>query len=663
MVPVIDSQVLFNTNSLQLTFSDDTNYSSYGIALANVLGNLKCTGPTGIFHNGNSWVSPDLTLSTGNVLNVTLPSLNGVIYSGSYTFDYTIQVVSNIAFTRVSPFFNNVFSTPSDVTSIITAGDIFVISSGPNAGTYTVTSAAWDGSVTTLVLTQPAPDAAAGFTATFTNYYTESQTFPFTDCTPVVTLDLTSDCDCSQITSQDLSNYTINIGGNYYAPTSTSRVHTVYPPVSPSTGNRVAGTVTSSDATIIVTPSWTTVWTSTVQTALIYNIDGLIVQKTVSGSARLDVECSSELCCAFQCIKNIYDTWIDLKEKNPAKAKDWETKVIAVSMQWVIYSLATQCGRTTDAENAISVIIAITKAAGCNCCDDNSAEPAQIVSICGAVSGTGSGANARVITCGNGITVTPTTVGNTTTYQICLDIDILEGIIQDYLDTEPIGLNDLNDVTLTSLGSGDLLRFNGVDFVNVSQISMSQIIEFQITSPTIGQVIKWNGSKFVNAANTGDLIAVEQNTYTNVGTSTQTVKTVTLPLGTFAQAGDLISIESQFTVSADTNNKQVYISMDGVDFVTSAYLNATGIRRVLVNAKIIRVSSTQVRVEYYFKLYGTFAGYAFPDYGSSFYYADPTLYTVNNMDTLASALQFRVVPTVGASTISLVNYTVTSFKK
>lgn len=668
MTPTISSSVLFNLDTNQLTYSDNTNYSSFGIGLSSVDGNLKCTGPTGIFYNNTSWVTPSIDLSATNTKLVNLPTSGGNVISGQYTFDYTIRVQSSFSLEGTihdPPPDPDGVILGGDQTTLFTAGTVFTVTGGPIAGTYSVLSSTYDGGTnqTYVYVNESIEIDTVEGTVTVYNEYTDSQTYSFSNCEPVVSIDFTYDCDCSLITSMDTSNYTVRVNGNYYAPETTSRVHTVYPPVSPSTGNRVAGSQTSSDATIYYSPIWTTDWLSTVQTSLTYDIEGLIVQKTVSGSATLNVECSDALCCASSCLTNLMATYQEFKN-DLAHAERWKGKLIEALGYWMTYSVNKGCGNTDEADAALVSLIAVVKASGCACCTTNSAEPVQIVGTCGAASGTGSGANVRVATCGNGITVTPSTVGTTTTYTVCIDIDILNGYIQDYLDTNPIDLSDLGDVLITSLGSGALLRFNGVKWVNVNSISLSQITEMNISSPTVGQIMKWNGSKWVNSANTGDLIAVEQNTYTNVGTSTQTLKTVPLSLGTFAANNDLITVESQWQVSADTNQKQIYLAIDGNDFITSAYLDATGIRRVILNAQIVRMSSTQVRVEYYIKLYGQLANYAFPDYGSTFYLADPTLYTINSMDAASPGnnLQFRCVPTVGGSTISLINYTVKSFK-
>jgi len=663
-MPTITTSPTFNLNSLQLIFGDTTDYGALGISGANVMGNLKATGPSGIFHNGTSWVSPDILISTGTTVTVTLPSASGIALSGTYTFDYTTRITSTFTLpTLTNPTYFVLPAAQGDQTALFVAGLVFTITGGQNPGTYSVASSSFNGTTTTVNINQsfPFPTSVQGGTISFTTDYLTTTSYYFSDCQPVANLELEPDCGCTSITSMDLTNYTVYVNGNYYAPTTTARTHVVNSPISPSTGQSVAGTSTSSDATIIVSPLWTGIWISTISTVLTYNLDGLLIIKTVTGSATVTVECSDELCCAFQCIKNISDTYNEYKETNPVLAEKWQKKVIEVSIQWTIYSLATQCAKTTEAEEAITAIIDITKTAGCNCCTDTSAEPALVVGLCGTISTSGSGGNTHVASCGNGITVTPSTTGSTTTYTVCLDVDIVGGIIADYLTDNPINFSELGDVLFTSLGSGDLVRYNGVNWVNVDSISINQITEFIINNPTIGQVPVWNGTHFVNANNTGAIVEIATSTYTNVGTPTQTLRSVNLSTSIFPANGDFIRVQSEWLVSGDVNAKSIIFAIGGLDFAVTA-LTAANIRRVFYNFDIIRVSATTVRIRRAYTTYGNVSGIAYPLLSDEISYADPLNYTVLDMDTLDNTLAFRCDPTASGSTITLADYTVLSFK-
>lgn len=71
-------------------------------------------------------------------------------------------------------------------------------------------------------------------------------------------------------------------------------------------------------------------------------------------------------------------------------------------------------------------------------------------------------------------------------------------------------LNDLTDVTISSLSTGQVLKWNGTAWVNSADntgttiSSINDIADVTITSPTSGQVLKWNGSQWVNGTDLND---------------------------------------------------------------------------------------------------------------------------------------------------------------
>jgi hypothetical protein len=668
--PTISSSVLFNLNNEQLTFADNTNYSSFGIALSNVNGNLRVTGPSGIFYNNTSWVTPSITLNSGNTVVVNLPTnVAGDVLTGNYDFLYTIRV--GYSFSIVSRGGTSVFNISGDQSSVFTANTTFTITGGPNAGTYSVASSSYDvdTGLTTININETTidPDSIQG-TISISADYTDSFTRYYSCDLPTVNIEATVECDCGEIESTDLTNYGITVDGTYIYPT-IARTHIVYPPISPSTGQRVTGTTTSSSATIILSPIWTGDYISTISSVLTYDYgNNFTVIVTVAGSESYTVECTSELCCVYSCLANIFETWKDYKNTNLVKAEQWKNTLTQAYGAWMLYSIAKTCGQTDGAETYLAEIINIAKSAGCTCCTGNSAEPTQVVPICGNVStsnGSGTGGNVVITTCGNGITVQATTVGITTTYQLCIDTDILNGLISDYLDANPISLADLSDVDLTGYGSGSFLRYDGQDWVPVNSISIDQITEINVTSPLNGQVLVYNSStgKWENQSNTGNVVAIEQNTYTSSGSAVQTLKSVTIPAGTLTQVGDYLDIDCEYLLTASSTAKRVLVGMSSNDSFTTAWLNASAIRRTIVSIRFIRTSPTTVRQQYRYDMYGNYgAGFAYPPYGMPVVYSDPANYTVNNLDVSSNTVQFRYDPSASSTSGSLVNYTIKLFK-
>lgn len=663
--PTISSSVLFNLNNKQLTFADNTNYSSYGISLANVNGNLKVTGPSGIFYNNTSWVTPSIVLNNGNTKVVNLPlNTASEVLAGNYDYVYTVRVgfTENI----LSATNASSFKFIGHIASLLSVGQEFTVNSGVNAGTYSVVSfTETAGPYTNVVVNESTISSIVATTASITNEYTNIFTQYFACTLPVINIEAEVECDCGQITSTDLTNYGITVDGTYIYPT-IARTHTIYPPISPSTGQGVDGTTTSSSATIILSPIWTNDYITTISSVLTYAYaDNFTVIVTVAGSETYTVECTSELCCVYSCLANIFETWKDYKQTNLVRAKEWEAKLIQAYGAWMLYSIAKTCGQTDSAETYLTQIIDLAKSSGCTCCTGNSAEPAQVVPICGNVStanGSGAGGNVVITTCGNGITVTANTVGITTTYQLCVDEEIIYGIVADYLAANPLSLNDLADVDTTGYGSGSLLRFDGQDWVAVDSISIDQITEFNVSNPLVGQVLSWDGTKWVNQTNTGNIVAIEQNTYTSSGSAIQTLKSVTIPAGTLVQTGDYLDIDFEYLMDSSATNKRAIVGMSLNDSFATSYLNIAAIRRIIGNVRFIRVSSTQVRQIW---TYGTFGnvgvGYAYPP-GDTIKFADPTNHTVSNLDTNSNTVEFRYDPTASSTSGSIVNYTIKLFK-
>ena len=63
-------------------------------------------------------------------------------------------------------------------------------------------------------------------------------------------------------------------------------------------------------------------------------------------------------------------------------------------------------------------------------------------------------------------------------------------------------LDELGDVTLTSVTTGDLLRYNGTNFVNTKIALDNDFTNVNFTSLTNGDLIKYDGSNFINFAPT-----------------------------------------------------------------------------------------------------------------------------------------------------------------
>ena len=79
-----------------------------------------------------------------------------------------------------------------------------------------------------------------------------------------------------------------------------------------------------------------------------------------------------------------------------------------------------------------------------------------------------------------------------------------------FTGTEATTLGNLSDVTITSVSTGQVLKWNGSAWVNSADDagttinSLDDIGDVTITSVSNGQVLKWNGSAWVNSTTSID---------------------------------------------------------------------------------------------------------------------------------------------------------------
>jgi hypothetical protein len=269
---------------------------------------------------------------------------------------------------------------------------------------------------------------------------------------------------------------------------------------------------------------------------------------------------------------------------------------------WMLYSAAANCGDFTQKKRYLSEIIDIVKSADCECCGETDSFPVQVVPVCGAVSG-GIGTTVVVDTCNNGITVTTTTVGTTTTYNVCLDLDILGQNIANYLTANPLSLTDLSDVTLASPSSNEILVYNGTQWVNGS-IGLGDLSNVTIAGVANNEVLTWNGSAWVNlplpvAFNKAYTIGSYTTPQSLNATGAYTDLDQALPLATgnnpLSANGDLVEFVMVFRQSNKSANI-CGVALNGT-FVVGSPFNGTGTtQEIVVKGTITRVSATQLHL-------------------------------------------------------------------
>jgi len=250
------------------------------------------------------------------------------------------------------------------------------------AGTYTVLYTVYD----TNLLT----------------YSTVTNTYTFAYTTPTVAITQTIDCVSPLFTSVDATNYVVNS-----ITPSITRVHSIYYPVG-------SGGVTTTGSTTTVTSStfYNGTQTTEIESTLSYVFtDGLIVTDVIEGVKEVVVDCTW-VCSIYCCIKALEARVQEYSHTNRVEYEKSKALFSQVMALVGLAKLAIECGESADVDGYLASIRSLTECTeDCSCDGD---EPALVTGLGGLV-------NEVVVQAGSAnVTVTPVTVGNTTTYTINL---------------------------------------------------------------------------------------------------------------------------------------------------------------------------------------------------------------------------------------------------
>lgn len=337
---------------------------------------------------------------------------------------------------------------------------------------------------------------------------------------PIVDVDFITDCFNSKLTSTDNTDYSTEL---VPSPTSIVRTHTAYPP--PTSG--LSDTVTPNKI-LVASPISTKTWTLEVSSVVRWDYpDGLCIINTLVGDIEAEVTCDVSICDIFCCIDKLYNRYISKLGINSVLANEIKAQLDTVSLLLVLFENALKCGHNDKAQIYYDTILKVSGCEpGCSCTD---VDTVQVIPVC-VIAGT-----AVVDACGNGaITVTPNTLGNTTTYTVCFDQDLLDKLnalaspvtpLKDFTITEPrngasaaprallgdaaggysntfeievdrIGFTEGFEITVQGLGGGALPGTN-FGFGNTANLDGTAAVP--AGNPTINQFESTNGlSNYIN---------------------------------------------------------------------------------------------------------------------------------------------------------------------
>lgn len=435
-MPTVQPTINATTNILNV--ADTTNYAAIPFFL-DVLGITRIEYPAGLMYQNagyalSNYGSPDINYPGTMNFDTAIPLVASAIPEGTYTVKYKTRVSKQTTLLNVDLGTNSV-SLDIAVTDVVAGGTI-VLAGGANDGTYTVQLVSTDLFGRKITLVQPLSSAVA--TGTFTWTVDSSVETSYDYCAvnpaPKITQEYFCDTNPPLFISTDTSTYSITCDGVQVLPTTINRVHTVKAP-DDAAGSPVAGPWVTSVAQSVITQLWTKTWTTVVVTTLTYTLpSGLIVVKEVTAMDQIPVTCDNTLCCLAECINNVRAAYLTALDQNSSAVPELLEKLTALNADYMMYNLYKTCGEN-DKLAALVTEIKSRLGSTCDCgCDSDDEVPTQIIPAYPiAING-----NTAVVVPGSVyITVTPNTVGSTTTYTVDLSVSNVQALIAAYIAANP----------------------------------------------------------------------------------------------------------------------------------------------------------------------------------------------------------------------------------
>lgn len=535
----------------------------------------------------------------------TFDLANGV-FEFEDTTDYVGQGIAEAdvtgCFKIVTPsgvtYYNNTDFADGDATS---GCDILIATSRDNKRVITLPTG-----------TDDYPEAG-GYTITYTvensstsDRYTQVNSYTYDYTSPEIEITQTTDCVAPQFVSTDSTVYTVN----GVSPTSTVRSHVLQFPL----GSGLS-TITTSSSTITRGFEEFANGTQTTQvtTNLVYEFsDGLIIQDTVTGALECLVNCV-DACVVYCCVNSIRQQMNTYQISNPAlylTTKELFDQIMSL-VGFIMF--ARQCNRGTD----ISAVLSDIRTMG-NCTDECSCSgttPALVTGLGGLVN------NVVVDSAGEPITVTPVTVGSTTTYTVSFNA---------------AAWSKINDLYVVTVAAG-----TGIDSVGVA---------------TSG----YNKTFTVNAA-----VPVLYNTTTAVATTSgimTVLQSYTLAANKMATNGDVLEMYAEFDTNGTTERKAIDVRIGGTvahskvaEFTITAGEKAS---RLLVRAT--RQSTTTLFLQFWNVTSNGF----YQTIGDGYLFYE-TGFSVSDLSVNTTLLQIRgrSLDATPSENINCTQFTVSLFKK
>jgi len=372
-------------------------------------------------------------------------------------------------------------------------------------------------------------------------YYTATQTFNLTLALPTIVINQIVDCLSPLFTSQDATNYVVN----GVTPTIV-RTHVVSFPYNAS-GSPISPALTSSAANIQTGNFYSGSITTSIGSILTYVFpDGTIVTGRISGTKTITVDCS--FICSLSCCLEALETQMENNRcTNEVEFNRLSALFNQVMAKVQLALVAISCGK----QNKVNSLIAkIRKLTGCEeDCGCSDGLPKKVTGLAGVNT-------ISIVTSCNAslITVTPTTIGNTTTYEICLPTAVANKINGSY---NTVVVNDTPNVTVSDSGIVAGVRTFGIGVTTAPAQKTWMAFRTQITykvatpeSPIVSVtdvVLSQTTTNFITPTIILATPLAQKNNYFKVSGFQ------TAPNNTYKVIGEMVQLRSNAEVGAESD--------------------------------------------------------------------------------------------------------------
>jgi hypothetical protein len=345
-----------------------------GIDPTVLFGLVTVNAPNGEILSLDSYISPYINRGVSALsAEYYLPLATGTALplEGNYTFDYTIfKRYSNPAVSTTAA--SAVVNVLGDQTQKVFESDTCEITTGADAGTYTVVSVSYDGGLgQTLITLSEAMTATAGVTALFTFESSKTYEFCFKNLTPSLLIEQEYSCDAAKFCSTDATDYV--------GLTVSSRQHRIKLPTYPN-GTPIGSDVVGTAAVIVIPELWTGQYTSSLEVSGSYvQLDELVVEFYTQGTKTTVVVCDSTASKARWCIAKLLTQFKSYCDKGLAN-NPYACALTAINTSFVLMKFHEELGEEDYANQFALSIIDIANRYGCDCnLTETTVNPVQVL--------------------------------------------------------------------------------------------------------------------------------------------------------------------------------------------------------------------------------------------------------------------------------------------